>query len=35
MDEREVLAERFNAERGLLRAVAYRMLAALNLRFED
>ena len=28
MDERDVLAERFDAERGRLRAVAYRMLGS-------
>ena len=30
MDERDVLAERFDAERGRLRAVAYRMLGSLT-----
>lgn len=30
MDEREVLAERFEADRGRLRAVAYRMLGSLS-----
>jgi DNA-directed RNA polymerase specialized sigma24 family protein len=30
MDERDVLAERFDAERGRLRAVAYRMLGSVT-----
>jgi RNA polymerase sigma-70 factor (ECF subfamily) len=30
MDERDVLAERFEAERSRLRAVAYRMLGSLS-----
>jgi RNA polymerase sigma-70 factor (ECF subfamily) len=30
MDERDVLAERFDAERGRLRTVAYRMLGSLT-----